>query len=228
MRSGNEWKARLAERYADVKASLRPGITLVAVSKLRAPEEIKALYDIGHRDFGENYVQELRAKQPLLPNDIRWHFIGHLQRSNVKHIVPFVHLIHGVDSEPLLDEIEKRAAACGRAIDVLLQARIAREETKHGLPPTQVAVVVRAWKPGRWQHIRLVGLMGMASLTNDREAIAKEFGILADLAAQLKGHAPEPECFSVLSMGMSGDLDLAMDAGSTMVRVGTAIFGERG
>lgn len=218
----------LAARYARLKAMLPDGVTLVAVSKTRAPADIKALYDLGHRDFGENYAQELRAKHPVLPADIRWHFIGHLQRSNVRHIVPIAHLIHGVDGAPLLDEIEKRAAAQGRGADVLLQVHIAQEESKHGLSPAEVEALARDWDPARWPRIGLRGLMGMATLTGDEEQVRAEFRGLARLFGRLKPLAPAPGRFDTLSMGMSGDLPLALAEGSNLVRVGTALFGERG
>lgn len=218
----------LAERYAQVRDALPPGVTLVAVSKKRTVEEIRALYDLGHRDFGENYAQELRAKQPLLPLDIRWHFIGHLQRSNVRHIVPIAHLIHGIDGAELLDEVEKRAAALGRPAQVLLQVHIAREETKHGLSEAESREVAAAWAGGRWPHVRLRGLMGMATNTADKGQVAREFEGLAALHAALRSTlGPAGTDFGTLSMGMSGDLAQALAAGSTLVRVGTAIFGER-
>lgn len=218
----------LAGRYARLKAALPAGVTLVAVSKTRSPAEIKALHDLGHRDFGENYAQELRAKQPVLPSDIRWHFIGHLQRSNARHIVPIAHLIHGVDGAPLLDEIEKRAAGLERAVDVLLQVHIAQEETKHGLSPAEAEALVREWDTARWPRIGLRGLMGMATLTADEGQVRAEFHGLAQLFGRLKPLAPAPERFDTLSMGMSGDLPQALAEGSNLVRVGTALFGERG
>lgn len=219
----------LADRYARIKATLLPQVTLVAVSKTRSVEEIRALYDLGHRSFGENYPQELKAKQALLPADIDWHFIGHLQRSNVKHVVGVARLIHGVDSDRLLDEIDKRAQAAGSTVDVLLQVHIAMEESKHGFSPGELRTFIQ--QPGvldRWPRVRIRGLMGMATNTEDRAQVASEFAGLAGLLKQLASEGPFPAGqFSVLSMGMSGDLDLALEAGSTLVRVGTALFGER-
>lgn len=218
----------LAERYAAIKAGIPAGVTLVAVSKTRSASEVQALYDLGHRDFGENYPQELREKQPVLPADIRWHFIGHLQRSNVKYIAPYVHLIHGVEDERLLDEIEKRAAAAGRVIDVLLQVHIAQEATKHGLSPEELRNAVRSWPWGAWPHVRVRGLMGMATLTDDRDQVRSEFRALHALWSEVRtmGVLPAAE-FTELSMGMSSDADLAIQEGTTMVRIGTAIFGDR-
>lgn len=218
----------LAERYHAVKAGLRPGVTLVAVSKTRTVDEIRALYDLGQRDFGENYPQELREKAPQLPGDIRWHFIGHLQRSNVKHVVPVVHLIHGVDSARLAEEIDKRAAAVGRTIDILLQVHIAQEETKHGLSPDELHEAVRSWPWSTWPHLRVRGLMGMASNTDDGDQVRGEFEGLKRLFDAVAGDdARSPGVFDTLSMGMSGDAGLAQAAGSTLVRIGTALFGPR-
>lgn len=218
----------LAERYHAVKAGLRPGVTLVAVSKTRTVDEIRALYELGQRDFGENYPQELREKTPQLPGDIRWHFIGHLQRSNVKHVVPVVHLIHGVDSARLAEEIDKRAAAVGRSIDILLQVHIAQEETKHGLSPDELHEAVRSWPWSTWPHLRVRGLMGMASNTDDRDQVRGEFEGLKRLFDAVAGaDARSPGVFDTLSMGMSGDAGLAQAAGSTLVRIGTALFGPR-
>ncbi len=218
----------LAERYAKVKAGIPPNVTLVAVSKTRSVAEIQALYDLGQRHFGENYPQELREKQPVLPNDIAWHFIGHLQRSNVKHIIPFVHLIHGVESERLMEEIQKRAVAEGRTVDVLLQVFIAQEETKHGLSPAELRSALKTWPWATWRNVRVRGLMGMATNTVDRAQVQAEFESLAALWTEVQGTEVFPrDQFTELSMGMSGDADLAIAAGSTLVRVGTAIFGAR-
>jgi pyridoxal phosphate enzyme (YggS family) len=221
--------AALAERYAAVRAATPAHVTLVAVSKTRTVAEIQALYDLGHRDFGENYPQELRDKQPLLPDDIRWHFIGHLQRNKVKYIAPFVDLVHAADSEALLDELDKRAAAATRRIDVLLQLHIAQEESKHGLDEPALLRLLESRPAERWPHLRLRGLMGMATFTDDKAMVRGEFERLGRLYTALRNEQRvPPDVFSVLSMGMCGDLPEAIAAGSTMVRVGTAIFGERG
>ncbi len=219
----------LAERYRKVKADLPPHVELVAVSKTRSVAEIQALYDLGHRAFGENYPQELREKAPLLPADIQWHFIGHLQRGNVKHVLPVAHLIHGVDSERLLDEIGKRAAALERTVDVLLQVHIAQEETKHGFAPDEVQGLLQRISAEQWPQVRVRGLMGMATNTDDRTQVESEFRALGTLYGTIReqGRFPQGQ-FSILSMGMSGDAGPAIAAGSTMVRIGTAIFGERG
>jgi pyridoxal phosphate enzyme (YggS family) len=193
------------------------------VSKTRSVDEIKALYDLGHRAFGENYPQELREKQPLLPADIEWHFIGHLQTNKVKYIAPFVHLVHGVDSVKLLDELDRRAAQHGRVQEVLLQVHIAQEETKHGFGPEEVLVLAsETWS---WKNLEVRGLMGMASNTPDRAQVQHEFKGLRALFDKLAS-AFGPR-FDTLSMGMSADAPEALAAGSTLLRVGTAIFGER-
>jgi PLP dependent protein len=219
----------LAERYARVKAGIPAHVELIAVSKTRSLEEVQALYDLGHRAFGENYPQELKQKQAALPKDIAWHFIGHLQRSNAKHVVPLSTLIHGVDSERLLDEIEKRAAAEAIVRDVLLQVHIAQEETKHGFDADEVRGLLTGVPPAqRWPHVRLTGLMGMATNTGDDAVVRQEFRGLASLFQEVRaGNAVDPSAFRHLSMGMSGDAPWAIAEGSTMVRIGTAIFGER-
>lgn len=218
----------LADRYARIKASLPPHVELIAVSKTRSVAEIRALYDLGQRAFGENYPQELREKAALLPNDIQWHFIGHLQRSNVKHVLPLAHLIHGVDGPKLLDEIEKRARATGRTAHVLLQVHIAREETKHGLSGPELLALVEGWDAARWAHIRVRGLMGMATDTEDDDLVRSEFRTLAGLFHRIQaGHTFREHGFDTLSMGMTNDFGLALEAGSTLVRIGTALFGPR-
>lgn len=219
----------LAERYAAVKAGLPAHVKLVAVSKTRTVEEIQALYDLGHRAFGENYPQELRDKQPLLPADIEWHFIGHLQSNKVKYIAPFVHLVHAVDSAGLLDELDKRAASAGRRIGALIQVHIAQEDTKHGLAPEEARELLVLAKGGRWSGIELKGLMGMATNTSDLDRVRREFAGLKGFFEAVRQDGTVPvENFTELSMGMSGDAPVAVAEGSTLVRIGTAIFGERG
>ncbi len=219
----------LADRYQRVKASLPAQVKLIAVSKMRSVDEVQALYDLGHRAFGENYPQELKEKAGALPKDIEWHFIGHLQRSNVKHVVGIAHLIHGVDSERLLEEIEKRSALQGIQTAVLLQVHIAQEETKHGFDPAElIKLTARQGLPATLPHVRVCGLMGMATNTDDHAQVSREFAGLADLFDRIKRNGPFPSGqFSELSMGMSSDAQLAIAQGSTMVRIGTAIFGER-
>ncbi len=219
----------LAERYERIRRSLPSHVQLVAVSKTRTVEEIRALYDLGHRAFGENYPQELRDKQAVLPHDIQWHFIGHLQTNKVKYISSFVHLVHAVDSDRLLEELQKRALQAERTIEVLLQVHIAQEESKHGFSPEELRTFLQQPAPAtRWPNLRVRGLMGMASNTEDRQAVAAEFGGLAALFKEIRANGPFPvEEFKELSMGMTSDADLAVAAGSTIVRIGTALFGER-
>ncbi|MBS1547313.1 MAG: YggS family pyridoxal phosphate-dependent enzyme [Bacteroidetes bacterium] len=220
----------LAERYRQVKAQIPAGVKLVAVSKKRTVAEIKALYDLGHRAFGENYPQEFRDKQPLLPADIEWHFIGSLQANKVKYLFPFIHLVHSVDRAALLDELEKRAAKAGRTPGVLLQVHIATEETKQGFTPDELRALV-AFGPlaSRWPTLRFRGLMGMATNTGDHAQVRREFDGLAALHREvLQSGAVDGGLFTELSMGMTADLKEAVEAGSTLVRIGTAIFGERG
>ncbi len=219
----------LADRYHEVKATLPAGVKLIAVSKTRSVDEVRALYQLGHRAFGENYPQELREKAAALPEDVEWHFIGHLQRSNVKHVVGISHLIHGVDSERLLEEIEKRSAQANQRTDVLLQVHIAQEDTKHGFAPAEVLELVqRPTGMASLPHVRICGLMGMATNTPDPDQVSREFAGLAELFGRIKqgGHFPAGQ-FAALSMGMSGDAQCAIAEGSNMVRIGTAIFGER-
>ena len=218
----------IAENLKTVLASLKPGVALVAVSKFHPVEALQEAYDAGQRVFGESHVQELVAKQEALPKDIEWHFIGHLQTNKVKYMAPFVSLIHAVDSVKLLKEIDKQAQKCGRVIDVLLQIHVAKEETKFGFTPDEVVDVLEA---GEWKtlpNVRVVGLMAMATNTDDEGQIAEEFDTVRQLFARLKERffAESPD-FKVLSMGMSGDYLIAQEHGSTMVRVGSMIFGER-
>jgi pyridoxal phosphate enzyme (YggS family) len=212
------------EMYQRIRNELNGKAELVAVSKTKTAEDILALYNEGQRDFGENYVQELVDKRASLPEDIRWHFIGHLQRNKVKQIISFVYLIHGVDSLDLLQAINWRAEQAGRVVDVLLQVHVAREETKFGFDAGELRKMLFMGNhgPGQWPNVRIRGLMGMASNTEDMEVVRAEFHALKDLFDQ---RFPEG---GVLSMGMSGDYQLAVKEGSTMVRVGSLLFGKRG
>ena len=205
-------------------------VTLVAVSKTKSVEEIKELYDLGQRDFGENYVQELTEKQSQLPKDIRWHFIGHLQSNKVKQIAPFIHLIQSVDSPKLLQEINKQAKKNNRIIDCLLQIHIAQEETKFGLDEHELETLVNtnSGELHELRNVRIVGLMGMASFTDDMEKVRNEFRYLKTLfdkfAVKLITHNLQ---LTTLSIGMSSDYSVAIEEGSTMVRIGSLIFGAR-
>jgi pyridoxal phosphate enzyme (YggS family) len=200
--------------------------TLVAVSKTKSVEEIKELYDLGQRDFGENYVQELTEKQSQLPGDIRWHFIGHLQSNKVKQIAPFIHLIQSIDSLKLLQEVNKQAQKNNRIIDCLLQVHIAQEETKFGLDENELKELLDN-SISEFHNIHITGLMGMASFTDDIEKVRTEFKYLRsifDKHAQLQTTNIK---LQTLSMGMSSDYTTAIEEGSNMVRIGSLIFGAR-
>ncbi|HRO47007.1 YggS family pyridoxal phosphate-dependent enzyme [Agriterribacter sp.] len=214
------------EAYQSIQQELdSKKVTLVAVSKTKPVSDIQTLYNLGQRDFGENYVQELVEKQKQLPADIRWHFIGHLQRNKVKEIAPFVHLIHGADSRKLLVEISKQGFKYGRTIPVLLQVHIAREETKFGLDEAELKEITG--NLSGLNNIAVKGLMGMASLTDDRETIRTEFNYLRSLYDQLCSLATYHLPLTTLSMGMSGDYHIAIEEGSNMVRIGSLLFGSR-
>jgi len=200
-----------------ITAELRPGCRLIAVSKTHPPELIKEAYAAGQRVFGENKVQEMVAKYEVLPKDIEWHLIGHLQTNKVKYIAPWISLIHSVDSSKLAEEIDKQGKKVGRVIPCLLQVYIAKEETKFGFDKEELLDFIKNFK---LTNIRIEGLMGMASLTDDTDQIRIEFKMLHDLFVEI-GNLKE------LSMGMSSDYKIAMEEGSTMVRIGTAIFGKR-
>lgn len=201
-------------------------VTLVAVSKTKPAEDIQALYDAGQRDFGENYVQELTGKQAVLPQDIHWHFIGHLQSNKVKYIAPFVHLIHAVDNIKLLQEINKKAAKHNRVIDVLLQFYIAEEESKFGMDEQEINECIA--NKSNLPYVRIKGLMGMATNTHDTAQVRKEFARLHSFFVSLKQeHFANEPSFDTCSMGMSGDYALAIEEGSTMVRIGSLLFGAR-
>ena len=213
--------AVLQEQYLSLRKDLsKRKVSLVAVSKMKPVEDIQALYELGQRDFGENYVQELVEKAARLPNDIRWHYIGHLQSNKVKQIVPFVQLIHSVDSLKLAEEINKQSKKIDKQIDILLQVHIAEEETKFGLNEEELKELIDHLPS--LTNIRFRGLMGMASFTSEHKQVIKEFNNLYLLFIKYG-----PRKNGVLSMGMSGDYELAIEEGSTLVRVGSLIFGER-
>lgn len=215
------------DQYKQIVETLkRKNVTLIAVSKTKPVEDIQELYGLGQRDFGENYVQELTEKQHVLPNDIRWHFIGHLQGNKVKCIAPFVHLIHGVDSFKLLQEINKQAEKNKRIIHCLMQIHIAQEETKFGMNEEELAATLHQLKMFELQYVKVVGLMGMASFSEDNNKIRTEFRHLRSLYNKY-ADANTQHQFSILSMGMSGDYTIAIEEGSTMVRIGSLLFGDR-
>jgi len=201
-------------------------VTLVAVSKTKSVEEIKELYDLGQKDFGENYVQEVTEKQSQLPTDIRWHFIGHLQSNKVKQITPFIHLIQSVDSLKLLQEINKQGKKNDRVIDCLLQVHIAQEETKFGLDESELNDLLNN-SISQYQNIRICGLMGMASLTDDMEKVKSEFKYLRSIFEKHAKLQTSNFKLQTLSMGMSSDYFVAIEEGSNMVRIGSLIFGAR-
>lgn len=208
-------------------------VQLVAVSKTKPVSDILALYDLGQRDFGENYVQELVEKQAQLPGDIRWHFIGHLQSNKVKHIAPFIHLIHGIDSVKLLQAVNKEAIKNGRVIHVLLQIHIAREDSKFGFNEAELAACLDELQRQPLDHVCIAGFMGMASFIQEEQQVRHEFQSLRSLAEKYKdavrlcnsGHSIPS---FIISMGMSGDYQWAIAEGSNMVRVGSLLFGTRG
>lgn len=210
------------------KQILPPHCQLIAVSKTQSVEKIREAYEAGQRAFGENKVQELMSKYAELPTDIQWHLIGHLQTNKVKYIAPFIHLIHSVDSFKLLVEINKQGARNARRISCLLQVHISQEETKFGFTPEEVLQLVATPDIYQLENIAIAGLMGMASFTEDKAQVRKEFRGLKNLFDQLVSMSlPSLQEMKILSMGMSGDFETAIEEGSTMVRIGSALFGER-
>ena len=213
----------IQQNYKDILSQLPENVKLVTVSKTNPAEKIKEVYDLGQRAFGENKVQELLEKQPVLPNDIEWHLIGHLQTNKVKYIAGFISMIESIDSEKLLKEVDKEALKNNRKINVLLQVKIAKEETKFGLTVDETKDIFNKYLNGNYPNIEIKGLMGMASFVDDEIQIREEFSVLKNLFDELS----ELKQLETLSMGMSGDFPLAIDCGSNSVRVGSAIFGER-
>lgn len=204
-------------------------VKIVAVSKFHSVEEIKEAYDDGQLHFGESRVQELEEKQPLLPADIEWHFVGSLQRNKVRFIAPFVSLVHSLDSARLMREIDKRAAANNRVIPCLLQLHVADEETKSGFTPDECRKFLADGKWKECRNVQIAGIMGMATFTEDTEQVRKEFRLLKSLFDEFKSeYFADDGSFKEISMGMSGDYPIAIEEGATIIRVGTLIFGERG
>ena len=209
------------ENYNKINKELQSAqVTLIAVSKTKSDEDIMTLYDLGHRDFGENYVQELVEKESSLPKDIRWHFIGHLQSNKVKYLAPFVHLIHGVDSEKLVKEIDKQGKKLGKKIGCLLQMHIAQEETKFGFSEEELSQL----NVSLYENVTVQGLMGMASFTKNETLVMQEFKNLHQVFEKMQA---EDDAVQILSMGMSADYPTAIQQGSNMVRIGSLLFGER-
>lgn len=218
------------EKYKEIISELKgQNVKLVAVSKVQSADDIKKLYDLGQRDFGENYVQELEEKHSMLPGDIRWHFIGHLQSNKVKYIAPFVHLVHGVDSFKLLNEINKQAHKLNKTVHCLLQVHIGQEETKFGLDENELKEIMEIvnFDPACSTNIQIDGLMGMASFSEDLNKVRNEMKYLKSLFDKFKSVSTANCQLSTLSMGMSGDYKIAIEEGSNMVRIGSLLFGAR-
>ena len=218
----------LSEKINNIQKTLPAGVRLVAVSKYHPASLIQEAYDAGQRIFGESHVQELVAKHDALPKDIEWHFIGHLQTNKVKYIAPFVSLIHAVDSERLLIEINKQAKRSGRTIPVLLQVHVAKETTKFGFTPDELLNFMENGDWRQYTNIRFPGIMCMATNTEDEALIASEFEQAKTLFHRIKGkYFSESDTFNECSWGMSGDYPIAIEHGSTLIRIGSMIFGER-
>ena len=218
----------IAENITQIKAQLPEGVSLVAVSKYHPVKQLQEAYAAGQRIFGESHAQELVAKAPLMPDDVQWHFIGHLQRNKVRQIMPIVSLIHSVDSIRLLSTIDKEAARIGRTVDVLLQLHVAQEEAKSGFAVEELMQLAENGEFQPFKHVRYRGLMAMATFTTDTALIASEFARVASTYATLLEKQIFPDTdFNQLSMGMSDDWHIAVEHGATLVRIGTQIFGPR-
>ena len=214
----------IEENLQKIKASIPEYVTLVAVSKTKPIEDLQEAYDAGQRVFGENRIQEMVEKYDVLPKDIKWHMIGHLQSNKVKYMAHFVDLIHGVDKFSTLKEINKQAKKYDRVINCLLQAKIAEEDSKFGLSFQEIRDILQSEKVSLLKNINIVGLMGMATFTDDENQLQAEFSSLKKLFDELKN---QYSSLKILSMGMSGDYKIAIEHGSTMIRVGSSIFGSR-
>lgn len=216
------------KNITEIKENIPENVSLIAVTKFHDKSEILEAYETGHRVFGESRVQELIQKHPSLPKDIEWHFVGRLQRNKVKSLVPFIECIHSVDSKRLMRQIDKQAAAVDRVILCLLQIHIAEEDTKAGFSEEECWEFLSKKKWKSFKHVQISGVMGMATFTDDEEKIRKEFKKLHDFFLRVKEHFfDDSPHFKEISMGMSSDYKVAIEEGSTMIRVGTSIFGER-
>jgi pyridoxal phosphate enzyme (YggS family) len=219
--------SEISNQLKKLKETLPESCTLIAVSKTKPSSDVLEAYQSGHLDFGENKVQELTQKADELPKDIRWHMIGHLQRNKVKYIAPFVHLIHGVDSLKLLKEIDKQAKKVDRVIDCLLQMHIAEEDTKFGLDKDELNEILNGEQLKEMTNVCVVGMMGMATFTEDEQRVRREFNSLKSSFDEIKNSDHTNVQMNILSMGMSSDYKIAIEEGSNMVRIGSAIFGAR-
>ena len=217
----------IANRIIEFKKSLPKDVQLIAVSKTKPIELIEDALKSGHLDYGENKVQEMVDKHEKLPKDINWHMIGHLQRNKVKYIAPFVHLIHGVDSERLMNEINKQGKKNNRKIPCLLQFHIAQESSKFGFSMNELTAILSENKHLQWENIAIKGVMGMASFTENKKQVKEEFLQLKKYFEQLKSLMKIPDEFNTVSMGMSNDFNIAIENGSNMIRIGSTLFGAR-
>ena len=218
----------IRDNLLKLQAAIPDSVKLVAVSKFHPASAIQAAYDVGQRIFGENRVQELVAKQPLLPDDVEWHFIGNLQTNKVRYIAPFVSMIQSVDSVKLMQEIDRQAGKWNRNIRLLIEVHIAEEATKHGFSPDECKMFFADDLPAQFKHVKICGLMGMATFTDDMEQVKREFGTLRALFEEIRTMSfANKDFFTELSTGMSDDYQIAIEEGSTMIRIGTAIFGAR-
>ena len=216
----------LAKNFKTILDEISPDITLIAVSKTKPDSLILEAYNLGQKDFGENRVQDMKVKAQRLPKDIRWHMIGRIQTNKIKDFISYVHLVHGVDRLKVLSSINNEAKKINRVIDVLIQVHIAKEETKTGFSFDELEEVFSNENQNKFENIRIRGLMGMATFTENQNEIRKEFSMLKKTFENIKKAIYEPH-FDILSMGMSGDFQIAIQEGSTMVRIGTLLFGKR-
>lgn len=214
----------IKENVKQFKNEIPEDVTLVAISKTKPVEDLLEAYDTPIRHFGENKIQEMTEKYKQLPNDIKWHMVGHVQRNKVKYMAPFVHLVHAVDSLKLLKEINKEAKKCSRTIDCLLQIKIAEEDSKYGVSAEEAEEILNSGKFKEFENVKVKGLMGMATFTDDKEQVKKEFQHLKSVFDDFKEKYSE---MTILSMGMSGDYKIALECGSNMLRIGSSLFGAR-